>query len=180
MDITDIDDQIASHIYTQDYSSKVQLEGVKLIPVKYSIGDEGDFSEVMRLNERGEIEAIPGFKLAQVNRTQLFVGSVKAWHAHLKQNEIWYLPPQFQMMVGLWDLRKNSSTLNKTMRINLGGGNSHLLYIPSGVAHGSAVFGREMVNLYYFVDQHFNLSDPDEKRIRWDYLGADFWKPERD
>lgn len=180
MDIQDVDEQVAPHIYTEDYTPKVQIEGVALIPIKRSVADEGDFSEIIRLNKEGEIQAVPGFKLAQVNRTEVFAGSVKAWHMHLHQNEIWYLPPQFQLMVGLWDLRKNSPTKGKTMRINLGGGNSNMLYIPSGVAHGSAVFGNGPVNLYYFVDHHFDIQNPDEKRIRWDYLGKEFWSPERD
>lgn len=180
MDINDIDDQIKPNVYTQNYTTMPLIDGVKLIPVTYSVGDEGDFSEILRLDNQGEIIALPGFKLAQVNRTQLFAGSVKAWHAHLKQNEIWYLPPQFQLMVGLWDIRKDSATRNKTMRINIGGGNSHMLFIPSGVAHGSAVFSNEPINLYYFVDRHFDMTNPDEKRIRWDYLGKEFWTPERD
>ena len=180
MDIQDIDDLVQSHVYTQDYATKVTIEGVKLIPVKYSVGDEGDFSELMRLDDKGEVEAMPGFKLAQINRTQLFPGSVKAWHLHLKQNEFWYLPPQFQMMVGLWDLRKHSQTVNKTMRVNVGGGTSCLLYVPCGVAHGAAVFGNRNIELFYFVNQKFDIKDPDEKRIRWYYLGKEFWSPERD
>lgn len=180
MDIIEIDDTIKPSVYTQDYTPKIQIEGIKIIPIKCSVGDEGDFSEIIRLNPDGEIETLPGFKLAQVNRTHLFAGSIKAWHVHQKQNEIWYVPPQFQIMVGLWDLRKDSPTLNKTVRINLGGGASHMILIPRGVAHGSAVFGDQAVNMYYFVDQHFNINDPDEKRVRWDFLGKEFWQPERD
>lgn len=180
MDLTNIDDQIKSHLYTQDYAPKPHIDGVKIIPIKNSVGDEGDFSEIIRLTNTGELESVPGFKLAQVNRTELFSGSIKAWHVHMKQNEIWYLPPQFHLLVGLWDVRKDSATFNKTMRINLGGGDSSLLYIPNGVAHGSAVFSHENVNLYYFVNQKFNIADPDEGRIRWDYLGKEFWSPERD
>ncbi len=180
MDINDIDDEIKSHLYTQDYSSMLQIEGVKIIPIKSSVGDEGDFSEILRLSDEGELEGIPGFKIAQINRTHLFAGSIKAWHVHFSQNEIWYLPPNSQLMVGLWDIRKESSTLNKTMRVNLGGGSSQLLLIPSGVAHGSAVYSNKPVDLFYFVNQKFNINDPDEKRIPWDYLGKEFWSPERD
>jgi dTDP-4-dehydrorhamnose 3,5-epimerase len=176
----DVIDGAREKIYTQDYSPSVQIEGVQIIDIKSHVGDEGDFSEILRLDEKGELVTIPGFKLAQVNRTILFANSVKAWHVHFKQNEIWYLPPNHQLFVGLWDLRKSSSTANKTMRVNLGGGHSQLLFIPNGVAHGSANFMNRPVNLFYFVNEVFDAAQPDEQRLNWDAVGADFWKPVRD
>lgn len=176
----DIDDKYSSKVYTQSYEPTTLIEGVKLLPVKSSVGDEGDFSELFRIKTNGEIENIPGFKIAQINRTRLFPHSIKAWHVHFKQDEIWYVPPTFQLFVGLWDLRKESPTCGKTMRINIGQANTVHLLIPKGVAHGSANFSSSQLNLYYFVNQQFNLNDPDEKRINWDTLGKEFWSPEKD
>ena len=34
--------------------------------------------------------------------------------------------------------------------------------------------------LFYFVSNKFDPSLPDEKRIKWDALGTDFWAPKRD
>ena len=34
--------------------------------------------------------------------------------------------------------------------------------------------------LLYFVDQKFDINNPDERRIPWDSLGENFWKPQRD
>ena len=169
-----------SQIYTQDYKPQTIIDGVQIVPLKNMVGDEGDFSEVLRFDDKNELRSIPGFKIKQMNRTRLFPGAIKAWHVHYKQNEIWYLPPAYQLFVGLWDLRNGSSTANKTMRINLGGGQSKLLYIPSGVAHGSLCLSNEQIELFYFVDQEFSLQDPDEHRIHWDTLGKEFWTPERD
>ncbi len=180
MTLDDIDDEVRTKVYTQKYGHGNAIEGVKIVPLKNSISDEGDFSEIMRFKNDGELEAIPGFKIAQINRTRVFANSIKAWHIHFKQDEIWYIPPEFHLFVGLWDIRKKSPTNKQTMRINLGGTLSHFLYIPHGVAHGSANFSNKPIELFYFVNQQFDVQDPDEKRIPWDSVGTDFWTPEKD
>lgn len=178
--LEDIDEKIRPKIYSQDYSNKTTIDGVRIIQLTNHVGDEGDLSEIIKLNDQGEIPEIPGFQLKQINRTKLFPGSIKAWHVHLWQFEIWYTPPDNQLFVGLWDIRKDSATKNKTMRINLGGGNSMLLFIPKGIAHGSANFSDKPVELFYFINQIFDINNPDEKRMNWDAVGADFWTPQRD
>lgn len=178
--LDDIDEKIKGKVYAQDYSKNASIEGVKTIPLKNYPSEEGDFGEIIRLDSKGELEEIPGFRLAQVNRTHLFPGSIKAWHLHFKQDEIWYLPPNRDLFVGLWDVRRDSPTNGISMRIVMGGGKSELVYIPRGVAHGSANFSLNDANLFYLVNEQFNIKSPDEKRISWDALGADFWKPVRD
>lgn len=173
-------DSIANNVFVQDYSSKTKIDGVQVIDLPRFTTDEGDFSEIIRLNDQGELEVVPGFKLQQINRTRIFPGSVKAWHVHKKQDEIWYTSPYNQLFVGLWDLRKGSPTEGKTMRVTIGGGKSHLLYIPKGVAHGNANFSNKETELFYFVTQKFNLNEPDELRLHWDACGKEFWTPERD
>lgn len=166
-------------IYPADYKEQELIEGVRIIDLKNIPAEEGDFSEILRI-KNGTLETVKGFKLAQINRTTLIPGSIKAWHLHYKQDEIWYVSPLDHLLAGLWDVRKNTATSGKTMRIVLGGGTSHMLYIPRGVAHGSAIFASKPAELYVFVNQQFNLKKHDEKRIPWDALGRDFWKPKRD
>jgi dTDP-4-dehydrorhamnose 3,5-epimerase len=175
-----IDPEVAPKVYTQSYEKKVFIEGVKFVPLKNIVGEDGSFSEVVRLNDNGELEQFPGFKLAQVNRTSQVNGTVKGWHLHYKQDELWYVPPPYFILVGLWDVRKDSPTKGMVNRVILDGSNSQLMFIPHGVAHGSSVYGQNSVNLYYFINQKFDISNPDEQRIPWDQLGADFWQPQRD
>ena len=172
--------EMVNQVFQQDYSNHPEIEGVKTIDISNFLSDEGDFSELFRLDEKGHLEMFPDFQLRQINRTLLFANSIKAWHVHAKQDEIWYLPPQHHLVVGLWDLRKNSSTANVKRKIILGGGSSRAIFIPKGVAHGSANFSSLPVQLYYFVNLQFNQKNPDEMRLHWDALGADFWTPERD
>ena len=167
-------------VYTQAYGKKPEIEGVKLIPMKTFVVDEGDFSELFRLTDTGMLEALPDFKLRQINRTRIFSGSIKAWHIHNNQEECWYVPPTDQLMVGLWDLRDGSSTHGNMMKCNLGGGVSQALYIPKGVAHGLHNLLNRPVELFYFVSNTFDPKAPDENRVAWDAAGKDFWNPERD
>jgi len=179
-DQTNVSDSVIDSLFLQDYTPATKLEGVQILPVKCFPADEGDFSELLRLNESGELENVPGFKPRQINRTTLFSGSIKGWHMHYKQDELWYVAPHAHIVVGLWDLRKGSSTENQSMKIILGSGQSKMLHIPHGVAHGLVNHSPVSIDLFYFVNQQFNLEDPDEQRLHWNARGAEFWSPERD
>ena len=69
--------------------------------------------------------------------------------------------------------------MNRSLLFGLGGGRCHLLYIPRGVAHGAANSGRERAQIWYFVNQQFDVNDPDERRLPWDAAGAAFWDSEK-
>lgn len=182
MDFTsnDIDESVRSKVYTQDYSAKPPIDGVKIFPLKNFIGEDGDFLEMVQFGKNGTLELVPDFTIAQINHSTQFPGSVKAWHLHFKQNEIWFVPPAHHFLVGLWDVRARSSTKGVMMRLSMGGGAAKLLYIPKGVAHGAVNLSPAPSTIIYFVDKKFNANDPDEQRIPWDSKGADFWKAIRD
>ncbi|MBI2029030.1 dTDP-4-dehydrorhamnose 3,5-epimerase family protein [Candidatus Gottesmanbacteria bacterium] len=173
-------DKVRGKIYIQKYQAMNVIEGVKIVDLKNHLDEESDFGELLRLTDSGKLELFPNFSLKQINRTRLNPGSVKAWHVHFQQDELWYIFPSNSLIVGLWDIRARSKTQDVTMRMVLGGGNSQLLLIPKGVAHGSANISLNHVDMLYFTNQHFNSKDPDEGRINWDILGSDFWKPVRD
>lgn len=178
-----IDSLISTHknlVYTQSYDKKPTIDGVQLLSVPHFVTEDGDFSEILRLTEAGTLEALPEFHLRQINRSKLFGGSVKGWHVHYRQDELWYIPPSFQLLVGLWDVREASPSKGTTMRVTLGGGKSSLLYIPRGVAHGCANIAHKPVELFYFVNGQFDASNPDEQRLPQNAHGEDFWKPVRD
>ena len=64
------------------------------------------------------------------------------------------------------------------MRFVLGDGQSQLVRIPPGVAHGCRNLGRERSRIIYFVDLHFSVEPGqcDEGRLPWDHLGAEIWE----
>ena len=177
--LDDINEESRGQLFVQDYSAKPTIEGVKIIPVKNFVSEDGDFSEIIRMTG-GKIEGLEEVDVKQVNRSRLLSGSVKAWHLHFGQDDIFYLPPSDSLFVGLWDLRKSSKTNGVSMRITLGAGQSSLLYIPRGVAHGMTNISGQPIDLFYFVTAQFDPQNPDERRVPWDALGADFWTPKKE
>jgi len=177
--LDDIDEKSRGQVYVQDYAAKPQISDVKIIPIKNFVGEDGDFSEIIRMKD-GSIEELPDMKVAQVNRSRLLPNAIKGWHLHFEQEDIFYLPPSDSLLVGLWDLRKNSVTNGTSMKITLGAGQSSLLFIPRGVAHGMVNITGQAIDLFYFVSGQFDAKNPDERRLPWDALGADFWTPTKD
>lgn len=175
-----IDPNFRDKVYEQDYSPKPTIEGVVVVKIRNFVGENGDFSELMRLDGSGQSELIPGFQLRQVNRSKQYNKAIKAWHLHYNQDEMWYVPPDEHLLLGLWDVRDGSKTKGVLQKIPLGGGNSIGVYIPRGVAHGAANFSGKKANVYYFVNNQFNPNDPDEHRIPWDAAGAEFWEPPKE
>lgn len=170
----DIDGKVRGKLFVQDYSKKPAIDGVKIVEIRNMVGEDGDFSELLRLSN-GEIEGFPGFHLAQINRSNMLPNAIKAWHLHYKQDEIQTVNPSDHLIVGLWDTRDKSSTKGVSMKLVLGGGKSHLVFIPKGVAHGYMNVSRKPATILYFVDQQFTMDDPDELRLPWDSL-KDFWE----
>lgn len=177
----DIIENFKDSVYTQEYNKdKTTIAGVQLIPITSIISEDGDFAEITRFGENGNLLFIPEFKLMQINRSSLDGDRIKAWHLHFMQNEIWYVNPDSKLLVGLLDLRKNSPSTGKSMRIVLGDSSSQLLLIPKGVAHGSRNLTQNPAIIWYFIDRIFDPNAPDEQRLHWDANGADFWNPQRD
>lgn len=173
--LEDILVRLKNEVYSQDYSKKKMIEGVKIIEVKKFIGEDGTFEELTRLDEHGNLESLPDFKVRQINRSKILSGSIKAWHIHFKQEDVWYVPSENHMILGIWDLRNDSNTKDIKMRVLMGGDSARLVLIPRGVAHGVVNVACKPGTILYFVNEQFNFSDPDEKRLKWDAAGADFW-----
>lgn len=176
--IEDFGSEFKDSISTQDYSKKPSIEGVKLVELKQFVDDSGSFNEVGRF-EKGIPKDFPDFELKQTSYSLMEPGAIKAFHLHLQQEDIWFVPPSDKLLVGLVDLRKNSASYKVSQRLILGGGKALLLYIPRGVAHGAANLSKKNAAIFYFVSKQFNADSPDEKRLPWDLLGKGFWEKER-
>lgn len=178
MDKDDIVASVLPKVTVQDYSPAPAIEGVKWLDLKQFTDCSGTFMELVRLN-KGEI-AGDGLELKQINFSTLEPGVIKAWHLHYKQDELWFVPPASRLLVGLYDVRAKSKTNEVNMRLVLGSHKTRLLYIPAGVAHGLANLSTQTATLIYLISQQFNLEQPDEQRLPWDILGAEFWEMKRE
>jgi len=178
--LADINQKFVDKVTVQNYQSRKKIKGVKIVPIKIHSGEDGTFEELLRVNGQGVVESLPGFKVRQINRSEILPGKIKGWHLHFNQEDVWYLSPRDHVMVGLWDLRKDSPTKNLKMRVVMGANHSQLLFIPRGVAHGVVNLGEKKATIIYFINQQFNPQHPDEQRLPWDSAGADFWQPRRE
>lgn len=165
-----------SVLTTQEYGRRTPIEGVKIIDLRLLVDDGGSFAELVRFDENGNLEAIPEFKVRQSSYSQVLPGAIKAFHLHYNQEDVWFVPPTDRLLIGMVDARKDSPTSGASMRFVMGAGKAQLLYIPRGVGHGGANIGREPATILYYVNQQFNLNDPDERRLPWDLLGREFWE----
>jgi dTDP-4-dehydrorhamnose 3,5-epimerase and related enzymes len=172
----DLGPRFQEAVTTQEYSKKPVIEGVKVIDLRLMTDDGGAFAEMVRFDEEGRLVPIPDFKVRQASYSHIMPGAIKAFHMHYNQEDVWFVPPTDNLLVGMVDARANSPSYEVTMRLVLGGGKAQLLYIPRGVAHGCANIGVRPATILYFVNQHFNIEDPDERRLPWDILGAEFWQ----
>lgn len=171
-----IGSELGQQVFTQDYTPRPKIEGVRIIDLKLMVDDGGSFAELVRLDDQGNLELIPDFKVRQTSYSEVLPGAVKAFHLHYNQEDVWFVPPTDRMVIGLVDARKDSPTYQVSQRFVMGAGRAQLLYIPRGVGHGGANIGMKPSTIFYFVNQHFNLQNPDEHRLPWDVLGKDFWQ----
>lgn len=106
-------------------------------------------------------------KFGQTTFTVAYADTIKAFHWHKKQDDLWFIASGRAVIV-LHDLRKGSPTYGVTQTLSAGVDDYKLVVIPEGVAHGYKVVSREPVLLFYHTTESYDAQDPDEERIPWD------------
>ncbi len=138
---------------------------IKILKVHNDIPDAdqsdiqlGILMEILRADE--EIFT----KFGQSTMTIAYKGTMKGFHVHKKQNDLWFMATGKAMIV-LYDARENSLTRGETQTVMAGQNDYKLVVIPVGVVHGYKVLSDEPVILFYHTTQPYNVSDPDERVI---------------
>ena len=169
--------QTAKQVFeVQSYAPRPTIEGVQIVELKRFSDDGGAMTELGRLTDSVH-GGLAGFTVRQINYSEIEPGAIKAFHLHARQTDVWFVPPTDRVLLVLLDVRKGSRTEGVSMRFMLGAGNSRLVRIPPGVAHGARNLAATSGRIIYFTDVHFS-PDPaecDEGRLPWDHLGADIW-----
>ena len=134
------------------------IDGVVVTEVKDNVDDRQSLMVYLKNSD----PFFRGFAQSYVAITAKDV--VKAWHYHLKQTDVWFVP-WGKIKVGLFDAREDSPTNGVANSIAMGGGNNIALAIPPGVFHGyvSLVDNSILINT---TDQPYDPSD--EYRAAWD------------
>lgn len=146
------------------------IEGVKIkiLKVHKDIPDTnnpdekpGYLMEVLRSDE-GLLK-----KFGQTTFTVAYPGTIKAFHWHKKQDDLWFVAAGRAMVV-LHDLRGGSPTRGETQTILADENGPHLILIPQGVAHGYKVLGEKPAMLFYHTTEPYDSAAPDEERVPHD------------
>ncbi len=178
--MTRFNDSAKAKYGKQDYSPQKNIEGVEIIALRRFNDDGGSMTELGRLDS-GILQGVEGFEAKQINYSVVEPLATKAFHLHQRQTDVWYVPPTDKILLVLADVRAGSATEGLVKRIVLGDGNSRLVRIPPGVAHGCRNLRPATQSLIiYFVDVQFSVGDEcDEGRLPWDHFGADVWEVEK-
>jgi len=178
--MTKFSDQAQKRYAVQDYKPRRSIEGLEIVPLKRFNDDGGSMSELARLDD-GFVQGLKGFRALQVNYSTMEPLAIKAFHLHQRQTDVWFVPPSDKVLLVVADVRKGSPTEEMVQRIVLGDGNSRLVRIPPGVAHGAKNLRPATPSvIIYFVDVQFSTGeDCDEGRLPWDHFGAQVWEVER-
>ena len=165
----------------QDYSARRKIECVESVELRRFNDDGGAMTELGRL-DAGLHAGLPGFEVRQINYSVLEPLAIKAFHLHTRQTDVWYVPPSDKLLLVLADVRKGSPSEGQKLRMVLGDGNSRLVRIPPGVAHGCRnLRPGSPCTIVYFVDLQFSTgADCDEGRLPWDHFGPEIWEVARE
>lgn len=178
--MTQFTDAAEAQYGLQDYSGTPLIDGVEIIPLRRFNDDGGSMTELGRL-DGGMHQLAAGFQVHQVNYSVMEPLAIKAFHLHKRQTDVWFVPPGDKILLVLGDVREGSPTQGLVRRHVLGDGNSFLVRIPPGVAHGCKnLRSAERSQIIYFVNVQFSTDEScDEGRIPWDFFGASVWDVER-
>lgn len=151
------------------------INGVSVEPFALYPDDRGYFLEVQRLG-RGLAAVFPA-DTTQVSAALNFPGTVKAFHYHLHQTDLW-VPVKGMLQVALADLRMGSPTFGKRNTLYVGTLRSWKVLIPPGVAHGYKVIGGDEALLVYLTNRFYNPQD--EGRIPYNHPGIAYdWEAQK-
>lgn len=120
--------------------------------------EPGIFMEVLRDDDQMMS------RFGQSNFTIANKGTIKAFHWHKYQDDLWFLASGKAAIV-LYDQREDSKTKGETQVIFGGENDYKLVLIPVGVVHGYKVLSNAPCMLFYHVTKSYNRESPDEERI---------------
>ena len=112
-------------------------------------------------------------KFGQTTFTVAYPGTIKAFHLHKYQDDLWFFA-RGKALVVLHDLRDDSPTKGETQTISADADDPQLILIPVGIAHGYKALGDEPVYLFYHTTESYNAETPDEERIPYNSPEIEF------
>lgn len=164
--------KVRSHqiIHAEVGPEKGQIAGTVIKFLASWPDDRGHFAEIFR-----DSEAVArGFAVKQTSLTMTRPGTIKAFHYHLEQDDI-FCPVAGTIRIALVDFREDSPTFGIANSIFCGDRYLKAVRIPAGVAHGYEVLGSAEMTMVYWTNQHYNPKDEFRSRFDDPAIGFTFW-----
>lgn len=134
------------------------IDGVTVTPLVARTDHRGSLTELLTTRD-GLIEPI-----VHVYEVEAKAGSIRGWVYHRHQfDRLAYTRGYFKVV--LFDIRKDSPTLNKLSVLILGQERPSLLRIPPFVAHGVQNLGFEDATFINMPTRVYDPRDPDKCRL---------------
>jgi len=141
------------------------IHDVLIIRANEIVDDRGSLTEFWS-NRLPEVKSFLG-QIVHSYVSWNSYGVVRAWHYHLNQRDLWFVPPgSGKIQVGLYDARADSPTRDLVQEVIMGGGNVILLGIPEGVYHGYTTLSSPGSSLINSTNQPYDATD--EYRLDYD------------
>ncbi|MDP6125272.1 MAG: dTDP-4-dehydrorhamnose 3,5-epimerase family protein [Candidatus Latescibacteria bacterium] len=140
------------------------IDGVVIQPVSHHVDDRQDLLVYLKESD----PFFGGFAQSYIAVTDR--GVVKAWHYHLAQTDIWFVP-HGKIKVGLFDARADSKTCGVVKTVVMSETQPATLVIPPGVYHGYMTLSVHSI-LINTTNQPYDPGD--EYRLSWDDARIDF------
>lgn len=147
------------------------IEGVRIAPTAVWPDDRGYFLEIARAGQ-GLLSSYP-LETTQVSAALSFPGTIKAFHYHQYQTDVW-MPAMGMLQVALVDLRRESGTFGVKNTLYVGELRPWQILIPPGVGHGYKIIGTSPAMLVYATDRFYNPADEgripyNDKQIQYEW-----------
>lgn len=144
---------------------KTELEPVLLIKPKPHRDDRGEFVEVFRENIFRKEGIDVDFVQDNISRSKK--NSLRGLHYQLPPSSQVKLimVPHGEILDVAVDMRRNSPTFKQYFSTVLSAENRHMLFVPTGFAHGFAVLSDE-ATVYYKCNDYY--AKELERGVRWD------------
>lgn len=106
----------------------------------------------------------------QINFSVQHPGTVKAWHRHRKQTDLW-MCLHGHLKAGVHREEDGSS-----WTLVIGEMRPGVLMIPPMLWHGAATVGPASAGLLYYVTHAYDAGNPDEERRAWNSIPGFPWE----
>ena len=134
------------------------IEGARVVPLIAHVDDRGYLIEILRASDTHFTQFGQVYIVGNMTR-----GTIRAWHKH-RRGQVDY----FICLNGTIKICAYDDETRELDEIISTGDDLKIVRVPGRYWHGFKVVGDKPAWLLYFVNRHYDYTNPDEERRPWD------------